>query len=70
MTKKPNRSTVPLNVQISKDVRHALDEFCDSRDEKIRDVIEMAIRRHIASPPPKIEVPPLPPLAVTMPKKK
>lgn len=63
--KPPKRTTAPLGVQIDPDVIQALREFAEERDESIRSIVELAIRRHLANPPPRIEVPPLPPLSVT-----
>lgn len=70
MAKEVKRTTVPLNTRISSEIDVALRDFCDQRGEKIREVLEMAIRRHLANPPPKIDIPPLPPMTVNGKSKK
>ena len=62
--KKKKRHTVPMNVQVSPETAQAIRNFASDRGESIRQVLEMAIRRHIANPPPKLEIPPLPPVPV------
>lgn len=62
--KQPKRTTVALNTRISVSLDAALRAFSESRNEKIRDVIEVALRRHMDSPPPQIQIPPLPPISV------
>jgi hypothetical protein len=61
---KPNRTTVPINVQVSPEVAEAFRRFADQREESLRYVLESAIRRHIANPPPRVVIPPLPPAPV------
>lgn len=39
----------PLNVDIPVELRQDLDEFCDKRYVKIKNVVEAALRRYIAS---------------------
>lgn len=62
--KQPKRTTVALNTRVAVEIDAALRSFAKSRNEKIRDVIEVALRRHMDSPPPQIQIPPLPPIAV------
>ena len=62
MAKKATRSVTPLGTLLDSEVVAALRQYADSRGETIRSVLEMAIRRHLASPPPKVELAPLPPL--------
>lgn len=66
--KKVNRRAIPLGTNLDPEVMAALRAFCAERNEGIREVIEMALRRHLASPPPKAVVPPLPPLKTPKPK--
>jgi spore coat protein CotF len=66
--KKVNRRAIPLGTNLDPEVMAALRAFCAERNEGIREVIEMALRRHFASPPPKLEIPPLPPLKPAKPK--
>ena len=69
MAKEPNRTTVPFNHRIAGDVAEAFVAFCEGREETIRHHLEMALRRHLASPPPKLVVPPLPEIKVQNGKK-
>jgi len=58
--------TGQLNLEIESTLLERLREFVRERDEKIRHVVEMAIRRHMDYPPPipkPPEVLPLPPVA-------
>lgn len=60
--------TGQLNLEIELSLLEQLREFARERDEKIRHVIEMAIRRHLDYPPPPPappEIPPLPPVTNT-----
>jgi hypothetical protein len=61
--------TGQLNLEIESTLLERLREFVRERDEKIRHVVEMAIRRHLEYPPPPpqpLEVAPLPPLTPTV----
>ncbi len=64
MAKSPKRTTTAFNNQLDKETVDAFRAFCDGRGEKIRYHLEIAMRRHIANPPPTIEIPPLPPMTV------
>lgn len=64
MAKEPKRTAVPFNHRIAADVAEAFVAFCDGRNETIRQHLEMALRRHLASPPPKMVIPPLPEIKV------
>lgn len=68
MASKVNRSTVALSTRIDPALDAQVRAFCDERGEGIREVVELALRRHLASPPPKAVVPPLPPLKTPKPK--
>jgi len=60
--------TGQLNLEIESTLLERLREFVGERDEKIRHVVEMAIRRHLEYPPPPPkpqEIAPLPPIAFT-----
>ena len=57
--------TKQLNLEIEMSLLERLRRFVDERDEKIRHVVELAIRRHMDYPPPlpkPPEVLPLPPV--------
>jgi hypothetical protein len=59
------KGTYQLGVEIDADLWAALKQFKESRKESYRQIVEMALRRHLANPPPpppKLELPPLPPL--------
>lgn len=60
--------TGQLNLEIESSLLERLRSFVRDRDEKMRHVVEMAIRRHLDYPPPPpkpTEVLPLPPIAMT-----
>ena len=59
--------TGQLNLEIESSLLERLRAFVRDRDEKIRHVIEMAIRRHLDYPPPPAppEIIPLPPVTNT-----
>lgn len=65
MATKKNRTTVPFNLQIDAEVAAHVRQFADERGEKIRHVVELALKRHLANPPPQLQVPPLPPLMMS-----
>lgn len=57
--------TGQLNLEIEQSLLERLRVFVRDRDEKIRHVVELAIRRHLDYPPPPPkppEVMPLPPI--------
>jgi len=70
--------TGQLNLEIESSLLERLRGFVRERDETMRRVVEMAIRRHLDYPPPPPKPPkviPLPPIAssdkpATMTKKK
>ncbi len=55
--------TGQLNLEIESSLLERLRAFVRDRDEKIRHVVELAIRRHLEYPPP----PPLPPVIEPLP---
>jgi len=55
--------TGQLNLEIELSLLERLRGFVRERDEKIRHVVEMAIRRHLDYPPP----PPAPPAIAPLP---
>ena len=60
--------TGQLNLEIESSLLGRLRGFVSERDEKMRHVVEMAIRRHLDYPPPPPKPPeviPLPPLPST-----
>ena len=57
--------TGQVNLEIESSLLERLRGFVRERDEKLRHVVEMAIRRHLDYPPPPpkpVEVIPLPPV--------
>jgi hypothetical protein len=50
MRSRPNPGTGQLNLEIESTLLVRLREFVNERDEKIRYVVEMAIRRHMDYP--------------------
>lgn len=60
--KKPKRTTVQFNLQIDPKVADAARDFAEARGEKLRDMVELALKRHMANPPPTLDIPPLPPM--------
>ena len=58
------RRTTPLNTGIDPALAEAVRKFATGRGEKLRVVIEQALRRHMANPPPQLVIPPLPPVAM------
>lgn len=57
--------TSQLNLEIESSLLQKLRGFARDRDEKLRHVVEMAIRRHLdypPAPPQPAEVIPLPPI--------
>jgi len=65
--KKVNRTTTPITMQLTADLVEELKAFASSRGETIRQTVELALRRHFASPPPLMQIPPLPPLVAVDP---
>ncbi len=54
--------TGQMNIEIESALLERLREFVRDRDEKIRHVVEMAIRRHMDYPPPIPKPPEILPL--------
>jgi hypothetical protein len=64
------KGTAPLAVGIDVALMAELRAFVEKRGEKVRAVVEAALRRHMANPPPPpkpAELPPLPPVTVSDP---
>lgn len=64
------KGTEQLGVGIDSAIMAELRKFVDHRGETIRAVVEMALRRHMANPPPLPEMVPLPPMVAEAPKPK
>jgi hypothetical protein len=58
-----------LYVELPDEIDAELRAYCDRHGLKLADEVRLAIRRHLANPPPK-GVPPLPPLIVPAPTKR
>lgn len=56
------KGTEPLAVGLDSTLMAEFRTFAERRGEKIRAVVEAALRRHMANPPSQ-ELPPLPPVA-------
>ena len=56
------KGTKQLFVEVTDTLLDEFKAFCDSRNETMRASIEMAMRRHMANPPPPPVPQPLPPL--------
>lgn len=57
------KGTASLAVGIDEKLLAELRAFVERRGEKIREVVEVALRRHMANPPPPpAAAPPLPPV--------
>jgi hypothetical protein len=54
--------TSQLNLEIETGLRERLKAFAEERGEKVRHVVEAALRRHMDNPPPPPKPPELPPL--------
>ena len=54
--------TGQLNLEIELSLLERLRAFVRDRGETLRQAVELALRRHMANPPPKPELPPLPPV--------
>lgn len=65
------KGTEQLGVGIDRSLMAELRAFAEKRGEKIRAVVEMALRRHLDNPPPlPAAVPPLPPVTTPGPAAK
>lgn len=66
MPSKPRKGRKGIYVELPEPLLDELKKFAEGRGEAIREVIELAIRRHMAFPPavppPPLPPPPLPPL--------
>ncbi|VTR91867.1 unnamed protein product [Gemmata massiliana] len=65
MPKRPVEGAAQINAELPVPLLDELKRFAKDRGEKVRDVLALAIRRHLDNPPPPprpVEVPPLPPL--------
>jgi len=60
MVKRYTPNTRQLSLEIDAALRDALDGYKDSRGEKLRAVVERALRREMAYPPPPDKPAPLP----------
>lgn len=75
MGRKNTKNTIQLGMELSQELVHAVRSFARSREETLREVVELALRRHLANPPPKpepppiIPLPPFPPVAAVEPAK-
>lgn len=59
MARKSTKGTRQLGVEVAETLIEEVRAFAVARGEKLRQVVEEALRRHMAYPPPP--VPPVPP---------
>lgn len=62
MPRRNTKNTNQLNAEIDAGLLAEFRAFLKRRAERLRDHLELAIRRHLANPPPPLEPPPAPPL--------
>lgn len=64
MARKSTKGTRQLGVEVDVTLADAVREFSRSRGETLREVVELALRRHLANPPAVVvpTPPPIPPL--------
>lgn len=67
------KGTKQLGVELSSSLVDEFREFVKTRGEKVRAVVELALRRHMDNPPPPPpkpeDAPPLPPVTSSEPEK-
>lgn len=71
MPNRPDSGTAQLNVEIPTDLLAEVRGFANARGVKVREVVALALRRHLDHPPPPpvpVEVPPLPPVTAPAPQ--
>lgn len=68
--RRATHGTGQLNLEIELTLLEALRKFVRARGETQRQAVELALRRHMANPPPIPELPPLPPVTVPGPSKR
>ncbi len=56
-----------LYIELPTDLDEQLRAYCEERGGKIAEEVRLAIRRHLANPPPLAELPPLPPVTAPAP---
>jgi len=59
--RKSTKGTKQLGAEVSSELVDEFKRFCAARGETVRHHLELAMRRHLANPPPAPELPPLPP---------
>jgi hypothetical protein len=62
MPRNSTKGTVQLGAELDAKLVEAFKAFVKQRGESVRFHLEMAMRRHLAFPPPPTEPPPLPPI--------
>jgi hypothetical protein len=67
VARKTTKGTGLLGVEIDLALLDQFKDFARSRHETQREVVELALRRHMANPP-TLEPPPLPPLVPPSPE--
>lgn len=72
MPSQPRPGKKALYVELTDELDAELRAYCEGRGLKLADEVRLAIRRHLANPPPSTvpPLPPLPPATVEKPKGK
>src|SRR5580704_2620861 len=63
MPTRPSKGVIAKYVELPSDLATEVEAFAKGRKESFKAVVEMALRRHMANPPPPPPPPALPPLA-------
>jgi len=66
---KRTKGKTPLATQLDTDLVEAFRSFCAARGQTLSYHLDLAVRRHMANPPPVFDVPALPPVTVVAPVK-
>lgn len=62
MARKNVKGAVQFNYEVTRELAERFRKFCAGRGEPVVFHLEIALERHLANPPPVVEVPPPPPL--------
>jgi hypothetical protein len=62
MPRRPTKGAKPLYLELPEALLAELQAFAGGRGETVKQVVELAVRRHMAYPPPPPAPPPVEPL--------
>jgi hypothetical protein len=65
--RKSTKGTKQIGAEVNAELLDEFKAFCAQRGDTLRHHLEMAMRRHLASPPPVVTIPPLPPVGAPAP---